>query len=301
MSRVTMFSSTSPMKRFLLVLALASSAAPAALAARVRAVRHPAEPCSFSLVPEWGTAALSATGQTRGIVFVYGQTASCAEWNAYSSAAWVTVEAAPTDAQPAAYVTVAENTSPEARAATIIVAGIRLEITQGGAPPPPPNPNLVSNGTFDTNIDGWIWYDGRYPNGIGTAVWTPLDANDDPASGSIALRDTGSTKALQRLQCLSVGKSTNYRVSAKVLTTAPREKGDGTIAVFTFSSPDCTGDFIDSDTRLLSPAQPNVWQSYAFTTRTGSRTQSVILIIASGAVQGSFETLFDDVFFQPAQ
>lgn len=288
------------MKRLVLVLALASLAAPAAFAARVRVVRHPAEPCSFSLVPAWGTSAVPAAGQTRGLVFVYGQTASCAQWNGYSSAAWVTVEAAPMDAQPAAYVTVAPNTSPEARATTIIVAGIRLDVTQEGAPTIA-DPNLVTNGTFDTNIDGWIWYTGRFPNGIGSAVWTPLDANGSPVSGSIALRDTGSTKALQRLQCLPVNKRTNYRVGTKVRTTAPKEKGDGTIAIFTYSTPDCTGDFIDSDTRLLSPAEPNVWQEYSFTTRTGSRTQSVILIIASGAVQGSFETLFDDVFVVPAE
>ncbi|HET8775457.1 MAG TPA: BACON domain-containing carbohydrate-binding protein [Thermoanaerobaculia bacterium] len=290
------------MKRLLLILALAFLAVPAAFAARVRVVRHPAEPCSFSLVPGWGTAAIPAAGQTRGIVLVYGQTAACAEWSAYSPVAWVTVEAAPTDAQPAAYVTVAQNTSLEPRTTSIIVAGIRLDIAQEGAPPPPPpNPSLVSNGTFDTNIDGWIWYDSRYPNGIGSAVWTPLDAGNNPTSGSISLRDTGSTKALQRLQCLPVARSTSYRVGAQVRTTAPKEKGDGTIAVFTFSTPDCTGDFLDSDTRVLSPAQPNTWQSYAFTTHTGSRTQSVILIIASGAVQGSFETLFDDVFFVPAE
>jgi hypothetical protein len=299
MSCVKLFTIALPMKRLFLILALASLAAPAALA-RVRVVRHPAEPCSFSLVPAWGAAAVPAAGQTRGIVFVYGQTASCAQWNGYSSVDWVTVEAAPMDAQPAAYVTVSPNDSPQARTASLIIAGVRLDVTQEGAPAIA-NPNLVTNGTFNTNIDGWIWYSPRFPNGIGTASWSPLDANGSPASGSISLRDTGSDKALQRLQCLPVNKSTDYRFGTKVRTLAPKERGDGTIALLTYKTPDCTGEYIDYEARLLSPVEPNVWQEYSFTMRTGSRTQSVILVIASGAVQGSFETLFDDVFVMPAE
>ena len=59
------------------------------------------------------------------------------------------------------------------------------------------------------------------------------------------------------------------------------------------------GEFTDSETRVLSPAEPNVWQSYSFTMRSGSRSQSMIIVIASGAALGSFETLFDDVFVEP--
>ena len=269
-----------------------------ALAARVRVVRHPAEACSFSVVPAWGTAPVAAAGVTRAMLFIYGQTANCAQWNAYSSVPWVTVEAAPMDAQPAAYVTVAANPLSEARVTTLIIAGVRFELAQEAAPTLT-NTNLVANGNFNTNIDGWIWYTPRFPNGIGNATWSPLDANGSPASGSISMKDTGSNLAFQRLQCLPVTKSTNYRFGTKVRTTLPREKGDATIALFTYKSTDCTGEFTDSETRVLSPAEPNVWQSYSFTMRSGSRSQSMIIVIASGAALGSFETLFDDVFVEP--
>ncbi|HEX6099759.1 MAG TPA: BACON domain-containing carbohydrate-binding protein [Thermoanaerobaculia bacterium] len=288
------------MKRLVLVLALVSLAAPTALARRTRVVHHPAESCSFQLVPVWGTAAVPAAGQTRGIVFIYGQTANCAQWNGYSPVDWVTVEAAPMDAQPAAYVTVAPNLGAEARSTTLIIAGIRLDLTQEGAPTLT-SPNLVTNGSFNTSIDGWIWYTGRFPNGSGTVSWSLLDANGSPSSGSISVRDNGSNLALQRLQCLVVNKDTRYRFGTKVRTSAPKERGDGTIALFLYRTPDCTGEFVESETRLLSPAQPNVWQDYSFTMRTGSRTQSMILIIASGAVIHPFETLFDDVFVEPEQ
>jgi hypothetical protein len=285
------------MKRLALILALASLAAPAF--ARGRVVRHPADPCSFSLAPAWGTAAVPAAGLTRIPVVVFAQPATCVQWSAYSSAGWVTVEAAPLDAQPAAYVTVAPNDSPESRTTTLIVAGVRLDVTQEGAPAIANPNNLVTNGTFHTNVDGWIWYDGRFPNGIGNASWSPLDANGSPASGSILVRDTGSVRPFQRLQCLTVNNSTDYRFGVKVRTSLPSTRGDGTIALFTYASEDCSGEFTSNTTRVLSPAEPNVWQEYEFTMRTGSRTQTMILVIASGARLGTFETWFDDIFVEP--
>ena len=284
-------------RQFLLLLALASLAAPAF--ARVRAVRHPAVPCSFSLAPAWGTAAVPAAGLTRIPVVVFSQTPGCVQWSAYSSVAWATVEAAPLDAQPAAYVTVAPNDSPEARTTTLIVAGVRLDLTQEGAPAIANPNNLVTNGAFHTNIDGWIWYD-RFPNGRGEASWSLLDANGSPASGSILLRDSGSGDGFQRLQCLAVNKSTDYRFGAKVRTGQPRTRGDGLIALFTYASEDCSGEFTSNTTKLLSPAEPNVWEAYEFTMRTGSRTQSMLVIIISGAITPPFETWFDDIFVEPA-
>lgn len=287
------------MTRLLLLLALASLAVPSA-AARVRAVRHPAVTCSFSLVPAWGSAPVPAAGLVRGIVFVYGQTAACGQWNGYSSVDWVTVEAAPLDAQPAAYVTVAPNLGTGARTTTLVIAGIRLDVSQEGATAVA-NPSLVANGTFDTSIAGWIWYDGRFPNGRGAASWSALDANGSPASGSIVLRDDGPGLAFQRLQCIPANRSTLYRFGAKVRTGAPKERGEGTIAMFAYASPDCSGELTAHETRVVSPAEPGRWEELSFTMRTGSRTEAVILVIASGALQPPFETWFDDVFVTAAE
>ena len=282
------------MKRFLFVLALATFVSQTA-AARVRIVRHPSRPCSFSLAPTWDEQKVPAAGLTRGAVLIFGQSAECAEWAAFSSDDWVTVEAAPMDAQPAAYVTIAPNVSPESRTTTLIIAGVRLAITQEGAPAIA-NPSLVVNGAFDASIANWIWYDGRFPNGRGNASWSALDANGSPSSGSIVLRDDGPGLAFQRLQCIPVQTNTLYRFGAKVRTGAEKERGEGTIAMFTYASADCSGDFTNGTNGLASPAEAGVWQEFSFTMRTGSRTKAVILVIASGALQPPFETWFDDVF-----
>lgn len=266
----------------------------------MRVVRHPGTGCAFSLVPTWAAGAIPAAGMTRGTLLVYGQTAACADWTAYASTDWVTVEAAPLDAQPAAYVTVAANPVAEARSATVIVAGVRLDVTQEAATTIV-DPNLVVNGGFHTDIAGWIWYEGRFPVGRGAASWSALDANGSPASGSILMRDDGPGLAFQRLQCIPATKNTLYRFGGKVRTGAPRERGDGAIALVTYPTADCSGDFTAYETKTVSPEEPGVWQEYSFTMRTGSRTEAVLLVIASGAVMPPFETWFDDVFLVRAE
>lgn len=278
----------------LLILVLAAILAPAAMA-RVRVIHHPAIPCTFSLLPAWGTAQVPAAGMTRGIVFVYGQTAECAQWTGYSDVDWVTIEAAPMDAQPAAYVTVAPNPTAETRTTTVIVAGIRLALTQEAGTPVARNTNLLQNGTFDTNLAHWTWYD-RFPNGRGAAAWSPLDANDRFTSGSIALRADGISLAFQQLQCIPALKSTNYRFGAKVRTGSTTNRGEGIMGVFTYASPDCSGDFTKQQVEALNPSQPAKWEEFSFTTTTGSRTQSLLVVIASSAEVPPFDTSFDDVF-----
>src|SRR5215212_8807219 len=91
------------------LIALVLVAPGANAAARRRASHHPATPCSYSLVPTWGTASIAPGGITRALVLVYGQTQECSQWAAYSNVDWVTVEAAPMAAQPGAFVTVIAN------------------------------------------------------------------------------------------------------------------------------------------------------------------------------------------------
>jgi hypothetical protein len=277
------------------LVALLLAIAPAALAARTRAIHHPAVSCSFSLLPVWGNTTIAAAGQSRGMVFVYGQTAECAQWNAYSDVDWATIEAAPLDAQPAAYVTVAPNPTTATRSTTVIIAGIRLVITQEAGTQVQPNANLVVNGTFNTNLANWGWYE-RFPNGRGAVAWSPLDAHDSFSSGSIALRDDGPGLAFQQLQCMPAQKNTLYSFGAKVRTAAASSRGYGIIALFTYAEPDCSGEFTKQQVEAASPDEPGKWQEFSFVMETGSRTQAVLIVIASSATIPSFETTFDDVF-----
>ena len=288
------------MKKLLLAVALAALA-PCAFAARVRAVHHPAEQCSYSLVPTWAAGNVSNGGMQRGMVLVYGQTALCSQWLGYSPVDWITVESAPMDAQPAAYVTVAANPTPAPRTASLTIAGVRLDITQDAseATVSPRTGNLVANGSFDRDLSNWGW--NRPVNGVGTASWSSLDANGSPSSGSMLLHGiaTSSRLAYQQLQCIPINRSTPYLFGAKVRTSSTSDLGEGYIATFSFPAADCSGDYTRADIQALRPAAPGVWQQFTFAAVSGSRAQAVLVVIGSAANVSTFDTHFDDVFVQP--
>lgn len=293
--------STLPMKRTVLLFVLIAALAPAAMA-RVRAVHRSApHSCTFSLAPTWN-GSINAGGVARAMVLVFGQTSACASWAGYSSATWATVEAAPMDAQPAAYVTVATNPTTAPRTATLIIAGVRLQVTQEGAAriAPPTVENLIVNGTFDTKgtIAPWGWLAG-FPNGIGSAEWSQFDAGGNPASGSILLRDTGDFNGLQRLQCIPVAKSTRYVYGAKIRAGAGSDRGQAEVAVFLTPSATCTDvmkDYTFDARSILQVSTPGEWQEFTFSLTTGSRSQALLFVIASSATVHPFEIWFDDIF-----
>jgi hypothetical protein len=133
----------------------------------------------------------------------------------------------------------------------------------------------------------------------GAASWSPLDANGSSSSGSILLQDFGVGLAFQQLQCIPVKRSTPYLFGAKVRTGSGNERGNGIIAWFNYPAADCSGSFTSQVIRELRPDAPALWQQFSFATVTGSRTEGVILVIASSADVTSFDTWFDDVFVLP--
>jgi len=283
------------MKQLVLALIATVALAPAA-SARVRAVHRSApHQCTFSLAPTWN-ATIPSAGVTRAAVLVFGQSQDCASWEAYSSVEWAVVEAAPLDAQPAAYVTIPANDQTTPRTTTLIVAGVRLQVTQDGASTvSPPRTGLVVNGTFDTNIVPWTWQSPRFPNGRGSANWSSIDANGSPASGSILLRDTDFDHPFQQLQCVPVTRNTTYRYGARV--RGSEGSGEGVMAVFSYQSTDCSDtNFSNQFVSVLRPDQPGVWQEFSFSMTTSSKAQAVLVIIASAATLPPYEIWYDDVF-----
>ena len=288
------------MRKLALTLIVIAVLAPAAEAKR-RAVHHPTTPCGYSASPAWN-GSISSAGITRAPVVVFAQAPGCTKWGAYSSADWITIEAAPLDAQPAAYVTVAPNPDvSSSRSGTILVAGIRFTINQDSAAriAPPTVSNLIPNGTFDTAILPWGW-PARFPNASGgVAQWSQFDANGSPISGSLFLRDNDHGLAYQQQQCVPVTKSTNYRYGAKVRSMVGTEGGEGIMAVFLYQTPDCSGEkFTGQFVSVLRPKEPGVWQEFTFDMRSGSQTQAVIVVIAAAANVPPYEIWFDDVFLR---
>jgi len=287
------------MRRLALPLILLVLLAPVA-SARRRTARHPATLCSFSLVPTWGATPIAAAGVTRAQVLVYGQTADCARWAAYSPVDWITVEAAPTAGQPAAFVTVTANATNSQRSATLIIAGLRLVVTQdaGATISPPVAGNLLVNGTFDRDIAAWGWQS-RFPNGIGNAEWSQLDANGSPASGSFLMRDVDfvTGQAFQRLQCVRVDGGF-YDYGAKVRTGSAG--GVVEIAFITFASTDCSDvAYKNYYVSFATPPTPGVWQKFDFVQGASGTARSAIIVLAVAAdPQPPFDVWFDDVYLR---
>lgn len=289
-----------PLGISLIVLALV---APCATAARRRTAHHPATPCSYSLVPTWGTSHIAASGTTRALVLVYGQTQECSQWAAYSSVDWAVVEAAPLAAQPGAFVTITANPTTQPRTTTLIIAGLRLDVIQDGATTvsPPINTGLLLNGTFDKNLSSWTWFS-RFPNALGTPEWSQLDANGSPASGSMLLRDTDfiATQSFQQLQCVRLPTGGGfYEFGAKVRTGGTN--GEAAIAILTYASTDCADPYNGREEHVLRPAQPGVWTKYDFTRPISGSARSALIVVASAAYTPPFETWFDDVYLREVQ
>lgn len=290
------------MKRVALLLLALAVVLPAS-AARRRSAHHPAASCSFSLVPTWGTGSVGPDGLTRALVLVYGQTQDCAQWAAYSPVDWITVEAAPLAAQPGAFVTVTPNPGATVRSATLIIAGVRMVITQDGSAriSPPIAGNLLLNGTFDRDTASWTWFS-HFPNAIGTAEWSQFDANGSPASGSIMLRDQDflPSQAFQRLQCVRVSAGGGvFEYGTKVRTASAQ--GDVAFAILTYASTDCSGNYISNGRadHIVRPAQTGIWQKFDFTRPISGNARSVLIVLASFADNNPpFETWFDDVYLR---
>jgi hypothetical protein len=197
-------------------------------------------------------------------------------------------------------VTITANPTTQARSTTLIIAGIRLNITQDGGTTisPPINPGLLLNGTFDKDVNSWTWFS-RFPNGLGAAEWSQLDANGSPASGSMILRDTDFVfaQAFQRLQCVRLNTGGGfYEFGTKVRTGGAN--GEAAIALLTYASTDCADPYNGREEHVLRPAQPGVWTSYAFTRPISGSARSALIVLASAADTPPFETWFDDVFLR---
>ena len=291
------------MRRLALSLILLALLAPVA-SARRRTTHHPATACAFALAPAWGTASIGATGVTGAQVLVYGQTAECAQWAAYSPVDWITVEAAPLAAQPAAFVTVSANLTNAQRSATLVIAGVRLTVTQDASATISPRieNNLLLNGTFDKDIASWGWQT-RFPNGVGSAQWSPLDAAGNPSSGSILLRDEdfvsdpNSNYSFQRLQCVRIDGGF-YEYGTKVRTGSTG--GAVEIAFITFASTDCSDvTYKNRYVTEITPSAPGVWQKFDFVQGASGAARSAIIVLASAAEPTTpFETWFDDVYLR---
>lgn len=167
------------------------------------------------------------------------------------------------------------------------------------------NPNIVSNGKFDSDTAGWST-DG------GTIAWDADDANGDPASGSLRLMNDlpyPYDNTAYAVQCVDIAApGTNFELRGQIRVPAGQDR---LLAAFlwaiAYPEPACGGvslaqSWITVDTNI--PA----WTTFSDTgeMQPGSRSVKVILAVTKRA-PGPGETAtdpviayFDSVFFGEA-
>jgi len=104
--------------------------------------------------------------------------------------------------------------------------------------------NLVQNGSFDRDTEGWTVFDAKH-NFPGQASWSPLDANGAGQSGSIELR----TSAFSGRETFSVSRCIPLPVGAGWVRFGGRIRvpsnqsaaGEASLSVEFTSNADCSG------------------------------------------------------------
>lgn len=281
------------MKRLLILPLALVLLAPLAQAQRHRAVHSSAPPCSFSLSVVYADP-VPDVGMVRGRIVVTPSVASCTSWSAFSPVDWIVFE--PGNTANEAAITVKPNESAAARAATVRVAGLSLAVNQQGKIAPPIiEEGIVKNGTFNTDLANWGWQD-RFPNGVGLVSWVASDANGNPASGAMLLRNTLlAGPGMQSLQCVSVNSGAVYSLS---FAYRMQVSGSGLmqVSVFDLESADCTGPYSVRFTKQYFQSGSDAWRRDTNSFRLGGTAKSALIVFASKTSNNAaFDLTIDDV------
>jgi len=155
--------------------------------------------------------------------------------------------------------------------------------------------NLLVNPRFDTSISGWTV-------GNDDQVWSPVDVDDDPSSGSArALIDQapGPFTGVAFRQCVEVTAGDEYVYGASTLVPSGQERtGSALVAVYFYGEEGCGGAAIDTQT--IGPVDdPGAWANVSdtITAPDGSRSVNVFLSVTKNEPGGELTAHFDDVLF----
>lgn len=154
-------------------------------------------------------------------------------------------------------------------------------------------PNLLDNGGFDAGLTGW--------RTASSAVFSPDDGKEDPASGSAIQRNdqpNGSGGGVSAIdQCIKVEPKTEYLVSALLRIVPGDRAGRAFVRVNLYPSEDCGGSPETFVTVAESARADGAWTADfgRFTTGPATRTARVVLFAGKDDDGGELEAGFDDL------
>lgn len=246
----------------------------------------PPSACTLSVSPS--TIAAAPTGSSAAITV--SANGNCL-FDAKTSAGWLVL----TRTAQGYTVQIAANAATTARTGTIDVGGYIVTVTQ----PAGELPNLLANGTFNTDTAGWL---NHFSVGTGSARW----ATDQAASiasgtpqGVAELRSTAARSGYQLHQCIAVRPNTRYDLGARIMIPSGQDSTvSTTLSVFPYSSSDCSGGYIESSIVSYAP-QRDSWLSVARTITTSGAAQSMVFTFSVGGGNAPpYTAYFDDVYLR---
>ena len=162
----------------------------------------------------------------------------------------------------------------------LLVAATSAVASGGG----PRGIGALVNGDFDNDLSGWTNLYSR------PAVWDPLDADGDPASGSVLVgNDSAVGNGGTRLvlgQCLPVGGGATVAYGGHILLpTGQPDWTSAAVVVWSFASDNCSLDLLDSYAANIY--EPGVdWQAVQGEATLSAQARSVMLLIGVSKAQG---------------
>lgn len=149
--------------------------------------------------------------------------------------------------------------------------------------------NIVVNGDFDGNVEGW-----KIVRGEGTQAWDPLDVNGNSESGSMHLANTGSGPNPFTVsgQCVPLSVSGTYEVGANIRFSSPAVPGGfGSVVIGWFGNPCCSGaPLAATSTPPVSSTTTDTWVE-SFTADLIAPPGTVAVGVGSGLLLGTEASL----------
>lgn len=180
----------------------------------------------------------------------------------------------------------------------IVVATLLLA---GAAAGPARGAELLVNGSFDTNLSGWV----VLTDSGKTASWSPLDADGSPSSGSaeaVNRHPMGSILETPVAQCTRVEDELAYRISAEIrVPPGQPAQGEAWLILGWYPNDACVGDYL-ADTLVAKVSSPGAWVPVAqeVVSPDGADSVRVWLGVVKFETGETFRAQFDEVSLQPA-
>jgi hypothetical protein len=160
--------------------------------------------------------------------------------------------------------------------------------------------DLIVNGHFHTDINGWTLV------GIGSQAWDPLDWEANPGSGSVRVTNTNpvANQGTASAQCVPLTPSGTYEAGAHVRFPAGQPAlGAGGVGIAWFNNTTCTDPPISTvNTPAVFSTTTNVWvESFmsGLTPPPGTVAVGVGAGVGKVTAGGTLTGLFDRVRFGP--